>query len=437
MKLNMRIVANFLKTLFIISLPILFIININLFFIALIIYFSLFLFDKTSIENKMFAILLNSFLYSGFIIKGLHIYDWILLVFFVVFIIRHQRLVIPEGTSFFTFFICILLCFVLSINSNSIVELSRYMLSFLAFILLFNFDIDNEYLIKVIYRVMIVNIYNAILVYLLYSKGLFNNYTTPFLASDVFLYVGEIRLNGFFSDPNKYFTFCLFLLMLIQLPIFIEKNNKFYNYVAIISCLISMSRTSLICLLLFVIFKVLKECRKYLSYRDYIVVIFITFVISFIGLIIVFKTNFIEQIYVFSAKILGRSQTIKVNTSLTGDNRTIIWKKAIGLIVDKPLLGSGLLAYKGLLSYPTHNTVLSLLLDGGVVLLLSFVNFFKKLYYKDLIYEIFPLIIVPMFFLDLGNYRILFIAYALILKQILINKHHEVWEKKNEYCNIN
>ena len=62
---------------------------------------------------------------------------------------------------------------------------------------------------------------------------------------------------------------------------------------------------------------------------------------------------------------------------------------------------------------------------------------FKKLYYKDLIYEIFPLIIVPMFFLDLGNYRILFIAYALILKQILINKHHEVWEKKNEYCNIN
>lgn len=437
MKLQLEKILFTIRILLVLLLPLMFTINIYLFTVALIIFLCLFLFDRASMESKLFAILLNSFVYSGLIIKGLHIYDCVLIIFFLFYIIKYRKFIIPKKYSFFIFLFSILLCFFSAINPNSMVELTRYFLSFLAFILIYNINFDFKYIVQTIYEVINVNVYNAIIVFILFSRGLLKNYATSLISSDVFLYTGEVRLNGFFSDPNKYFTFCLFLLILLQLPIFKEKKNKLYGFIAIISCLISMSRTSLICVFLFLLFLLIKSSKKYLSYQHYIVFTFLSLSGFILLFFLIYKLNLIEQLYVFSARIMGRSQTIKLNASLTEDNRTLIWKKAIRLILERPMIGSGLQAFTGLLPYPTHNTILSLLLDGGLLLLISFINFFKKLCFNDYAYVIIPLLVVPMFFLDLGNYRILFIAYALILKQLLIDKQYRVQEKKDEYCNIN
>ena len=80
---------------------------------------------------------------------------------------------------------------------------------------------------------------------------------SSFISTNVYIYSDEVRLNGFFSDPNKYMTFCLALLFIID--VFVENPTYKRNGILILSIatVLSMSRTALLCLGLYFFVKLL------------------------------------------------------------------------------------------------------------------------------------------------------------------------------------
>lgn len=97
------------------------------------------------------------------------------------------------------------------------------------------------------------------------------------------------------------------------------------------------------------------------------------------------------------------------------DNRVYVWGKAIQFISQKPFWGNGWLAYQSLLPYPTHNTIVSLLLDGGAFVLTAYLYTFGPLFSNKRFGATISCVILPMLLLDLGNYRVLFLLLALIM----------------------
>ena len=125
----------------------------------------------------------------------------------------------------------------------------------------------------------------------------------------------------------------------------------------------------------------------------------------------------INTIYTVAARILGREHTLEINATLHDDNRMIIWRMAIECILRKPLLGYGWLSFSRLLPYPTHNTVLSLLLDGGIFVFLAYLYTIFPLLSNRNYNLLIPCVIIPSLVLDLGNYRIYFLLLALIVNR--------------------
>ena len=118
-----------------------------------------------------------------------------------------------------------------------------------------------------------------------------------------------------------------------------------------------------------------------------------------------------------SAKLLGREHTLKVNASFEDDNRMRIWMMAFNYIKQKPIIGYGWIANEQLLPYPTHNTLISLLLDGGLIVLMSYIYTFLPLFKNKRQDIVIPYIIVPLLLLDLGNYRLWYLLLGLVIKK--------------------
>ena len=117
----------------------------------------------------------------------------------------------------------------------------------------------------------------------------------------------------------------------------------------------------------------------------------------------------IENIFTLSAKLLGREHTLKVNASFEDDNRMRIWMMAFNYIKQKPIIGYGWIANEQLLPYPTHNTLISLLL--------SYIYTFLPLFKNKRQDIVIPYIIVPLLLLDLGNYRLWYLLLGLVIKK--------------------
>ena len=103
------------------------------------------------------------------------------------------------------------------------------------------------------------NLYFAIVVFVLNGIGRISEYT-GIVASNIYIYssASELRMNGFFSDPNKYMAFCLAMMFIVEIWM---QNGKLKNWTIVILCissLISMSRTAILSLLAFLFFKVIK-----------------------------------------------------------------------------------------------------------------------------------------------------------------------------------
>ena len=353
--------------------------------------------------SELFVVLLlNGFVYSSVSFAGLRFYDWIIIFSFAyVFINKRGHVAIPVRLLIFITSVFLVFLFH-GMKTNEILEVVRYFVSILLIVVVLNTKPDMNLISESIIRICKVTLYNAIIVFAMIQLGRVHNYMSSFISTNVYIYSDEIRLNGFFSDPNKYMTFCLALLFIID--VFVENPTYKRNGILILSIatVLSMSRTALLCLGLYFFVKLL------LKLKEKSPVLFGCCIITFsVVCILLLATpdiinSIINELYTLAARVLGREHTLEINATMKDDNRVYVW-------------GNGWLAYQSLLPYPTHNTIVSLLLDGGAFVLTAYLYTFGPLFSNKRFGATISCVILPMLLLDLGNYRVLFLLLALIM----------------------
>ena len=397
--------------------PLMFIISPMLFVLFIILQFVAQACLGSPRKELFIVLLLNGFVYSSVSLLGFRIYDWIIIAFFIDLIVKKNGHIKAPIRLFIFFIVVLLVFFIHGMKNNELLEVIRYVVSGMLVLIVLNAPPSIDSISKSIVKVCAVNLYNALAVFALIKFVEIQNYTSSLISTNIYIYSDEVRLNGFFSDPNKYMTFSLALIFIIDLFVKDVSLQRRGIFLLGIATIISMSRTALLCLCLYFFLKYLLRLKQIFP-RSFWICIAISIMI--LGILVVAPdtaNKIVNEAYKFAAQLLGRSRTLEINATLQEDNRIRIWKRAIEYIKAKPLLGNGWLAYQQLLPYPTHNTILSLLLDGGLFLLVAYLYMFWPLLSSKRFDVTVSCVILPMLLLDLGNYRVLFLLLAMVIQQ--------------------
>lgn len=195
----------------------------------------------------------------------------------------------------------------------------------------------------------------------------------------------------------KYIYYCIFFLLLIGLFLTGSRGG-------IVTALISM---------IIAVFAVFKDNKK-----NTIISVFLIACI----------TVFIAGNYL-SEQLINRF--INVGSYKGGSMRTFIWKRAFNHIIEKPLMGYGLGAISkyGI----THNTYITLILEGGAIGFSIFMGYLISLTSKIIkrkdwfILAVLLCSLIPVFFLDALVKR--FFWDGLILSGMLISSNSYSYKK--------
>lgn len=385
------------------------------FVVLLLLEAFLFVRKVDSFGNRFLLLMLLSVMCSCISVAGIRLYDLVIVLSFLITWLR-KRGHLKITYNIFPFLALVIIVGVLNSGSESLTETIRYILCIILFITTFNNEYDFNAIQGKLAGISIANLYFAISVFLLNDLGRIRQYT-GLVSSNIYVNVsgGEVRLNGFFSDPNKYMAFCLALIFIVEMWMAKGKLKRTLLVLLCISSLISLSRTAILSLLAYLFFKVIKvtyEKNKVLS------VVLGGTVIAIITVLIVspnILNSIVNVLYVESAKLMGREHTLSINANLESDNRTLIWKQALGLIKDKPILGHGWNSIRELLPYPTHNTALELLMDCGLIGLICYLILMKSLLFNQHYEYTIPFVWTPILLLDMGGYRVLFLLLGLVM----------------------
>ena len=397
------------------------------FVVLLLLEAFLFVRKVDSFGNRFLLLMLLSVMCSCISVAGMRLYDLVIVLGFLITWIR-KRGHLKITYNIFPFFVLVIIVGVLNSGSENLIETFR----FLVCILLYITTCNNEYNLNEIQGklvgVSISNIYFALSIFVLNSVGRIRQYEGV-IASDIFgTTATEVRLNGFFSDPNKYMAFCLAFIFIIEMWMRSGAKKNILLSILCISSLISFSRTAILSLLAYLFFKIIKityEKNKVFS------VVLGGIIIAAIAILIVspnILNNIVNALYVESAKLMGREHTLSINANLQSDNRTIIWKQALSFIKQKPIIGYGWGAIRELLPYPTHNTIFELLMDCGIIGLVCYMIFMRKLLFNKHYEYTIPFVWIPILFLDMSGYRMLFLMLGLVVEDSLQHSIHYKYE---------
>lgn len=182
----------------------------------------------------------------------------------------------------------------------------------------------------------------------------------------------------YFLGKDNYSAFITIPMVTISLFInYVEKREISWNYVIMLFILtlcyaLTQSYTALLALSCFSVFIILLKFKvnllKYISIRKTIIL-----VIVLLFLISIFN---IQNVFEYFLNNIGKGITL--------NSRTIIWKDAIELIKEKPLLGYGDLSIDKINDYylygasHAHNFVLELLLRTGIIGTICYMLFLDK-----------------------------------------------------------
>lgn len=404
----------FLALLVALILPFAFVVNIVL-FLALTTVFIILLMKSVGTTTEKFLIAFcASVLFSGISVLGVRPYD-IIIIFSLCCVIIKTRMNVKICKSIFPFLVIVVCICCINYSSDALLESIRYVISLLLLVVVLNigrcsFDnLGNQFAI-----IGIANIIMALLTLLLFVKGTLTNYSLSIIETNLFLSNRETRLFGFFSDPNKFMTFSFAMLFIIEYFMKKSKRKTFLILIYVVASVLSLSRTAILVIAIYLGCKILRKIEK-----DSKGVFYITLILGVFILLFLFVSdeseNLINLVYSSMAKILNREWTASLGDTVTEDSRFLIWKQALKYIVEKPIVGNGWMSNTFLLPYPTHNTVLALLLDGGIITLVVFITLFWPVI-KIKQWELtIPFVFVPLLLLDLQNYRMLFLIIGLIL----------------------
>lgn len=431
---------------FIIITPFVFMINRYLFIGMIVLELILMTYKVIGFGNKLAILFLYAVIFSGISIAGLKIYDWI--IFFAVcifFLTKRGEISVP--TRIIPFLLFVLLNAIIHYTGNAVImESLRYVICILLIVITIKSEFNFGETLNELICIGLANLYFAVMIYIFMHAGkiirqervitLINGdivqriQENDFVSVELYVYSKETRLGGFFSDPNKYMVFCFALLVILEIFVPESKKKKILSSIVLISAIFSLSRTALIIVALYIALKILYRIKEKQKKTFYIIVCFSTFVAVILILMPEIINEIVNYLYVLSSEIMGRTRALELSTTLQGDNRTLIWQMALNYIWKRPLLGHGWLSNEYLLPYPTHNSVLELLLDGGLVALAVYVYMFWPLIrYKrwDIIFSCY---LISSLMLDLASYRVWYFLLGLILcKNISYNAEMDITSK--------
>lgn len=397
--------------------PIVFVVNITFQLLLIVI-------QKESVHTKIFQAYILSFSYFGLDILGLKIYDIIMLISFLVIYFKKNKLNFrfKDSLIIITFFTYTISSWAISGYYNEgLVEISRYLLAFLALMLFFNIKPDAKKILKFIPIIALANIIQALILYQIHLMTEVTQYTSQLINVTLSANDTEIRLNAFFTDPNKFLCYFFFLFILYEYfynskGTVLSSQHRIRTHIVIfVGIIISFSRTGLIALGLYFMLLIIQKLLK----NSKIIYLFLTFISTISIMLFVFGSDLIYRLLNFitvtSAELLGRERTVEINAVFTEDSRYLIWNKALEYIIVNPVFGYGPLSFEQLLPYPPHNTFLTILLDFGIIGIIIFILLFIPLFKTIKLELLIPFIIFPMLMLDLSNFRLLFILLALAI----------------------
>ena len=352
--------------------------------------------------EKFLVAFCASVLFSGVSFLSLRLYD-IIIIFALCYVMMRKRMNVKVCKSIFPFFIIVVGICCINYGDVALLESFRYLISLLLLVVVLNFDkcsfdnLDSQFAI-----IGIANIVMLILTFFLFTKGILTNYSLGFIETELFLSDREVRLFGFFSDPNKSMTFSFAMLFIIECFMKKSKRKTILILIYIVASVLPLSRTAIIVIAIYLGCKILRGIEKNTKGLFYVILIIGLFVLLFFSVFDKFE-DLLNVIYLYMGKILNREWTISLGDTVTEDNRFLIWKKTLEYIIEKPVLGNGWMSNAILLPYPTHNTVLALLLDGGIIALVGFLVLFWPVVKTKRWEFTIPFILVPSLLLDLQN----------------------------------
>lgn len=408
--------SSMLSILFIIAVaftPISYVINPYLF--VLMIYIGGFLLiGRTEGEgNKFLILLLYTTLFSGVSILGFRPYDIVILFGLLFHMLRKKEAKLPA--RIIPFILVVFAVLIINFYSESLMEAIRYIMCIIVFFEAMNDDYELDKINSEIITITLCNIFYAVIVFGLIYTRRFSNYTTPIINTNIYIYRIELRLNGFFSDPNKYMAFCFALLFLTEG--FLPKTRKraFTVLLICIASLMALSRTAMIVIFVFALLRIANIIKKRSKALFFTLIFIVCILVIIVAVAPSVVNDLFDSLYVLSSRLMGRERQLQLSSTIQGDNRIRIWGMAYELIKEKPIIGHGWMSNEWLLPYPTHNTVFAILLDGGIVALIAYVIMFWPMYVNRRWDIVVSCIIVPSLMLDLQNYRMWFLIYGLMV----------------------
>lgn len=387
---------------------------VNPYILLVMILLQLVLFSSGQNTDDSFCIMfLLANLYPSISLAGFKVYDLIIVLAFIALVIRIKGHILVKHEGL-VFLVVVLFIAIFHWAFREVTEMFRYFISISLCFLLMNMNPQISKLKDRIIEIIICNLYNALTVYIMLKNGIMQKFEGPLYSVNMYEYASEIRFNGFFSDPNKYMSFCITLILIIDL--FWENGRKKTAAITLlcISSIFSLSRMGILILFVYLFIKLLIKLYQ-TDKRMFMIILSVLVVVSIkITLNLQIMEKFINDFFFWSTKILGRTHTLEINKSIAEDNRILIWKYSIEFINQHLIVGYGWSANEVLLPYPTHNTILSLLLDGGCFAVIAYIFVMRKLLFNSRWTLIIPLVVMPMLTLDMGAYRLYFFVLGLI-----------------------
>ncbi|UOQ87012.1 O-antigen ligase family protein [Gracilibacillus salinarum] len=384
----------------------------------------------TQKDNKIFnlwKIFILSSIYFGVSILGIKLYDIVLIIIVLSSLLGTLKSKMKLKKSIFIkhieiyYFIIYLTCILIYQNSNSqeFMEYTRYIMSFLIVIIFAYSNLSVEYvkkLIKFTPVVAVKNFISGVLIFILSNvKGHELSTNSSWMNFKTHYNQGELRLVGFYSDPNKYYLFFIVTFLLIEMyknalntKLEHEKIIKTFLIVGIIS---SFSRTAIIIVILLVFTEILKLFIPQKFQKLKVVFYWLLALLFFLSIDILME--FMNKLLYNLTIVMGRESSLIYSSSIEESSRIIASKIALGSIKQNMFFGNGFFTWNELYYMPPHNTFIFILQDIGIVgLLLYFICIMSIRYYLR-IEIIIALLILPSITLDLQNFRLLYFVLAL------------------------
>lgn len=426
-----------------VMLPLLLMVSPYVFIVGVLVSTTMITLQRQSYSESVFKIAVCTMCFTSISVFSMKLFDIVIMISMFGYIIVSRKIIINSNVIWIVpFFIFIVIqtvvnVFMLGTNGlESITELGRYFLALITLFVFMQVRLKGARHIGQVVRwldhFVLLEIVQTIIMLIIQSKGLLNEtYSAgPFLIA-VFTDANELRGTALFSDPNKLMTF-FFMLLVVRLvlnassepsKINLTRQSIFYFLGAIMTFARTAVIATLVCLTFFIFFRMFGRHIP-LAYA-------IATLVLGIGALLVI--NYREEILNISqnlfAKILsmmGRENTLAIDTSFSTDGRVRVWQVTMRYIKLHPIFGNGLLSEERLLPIPTHNTFMQMMLDVGLIgSILYFIGICKMIMVKIPGWVVFATMFIPMFFLDLGNYRMIFIIAGLAVQAEAFSGEYE------------